>query len=299
MFKIIRNRKNWYILSISLILISAVFLLIFGLRIGIDYQGGTILDIKSSNQDIENILKQSLKSQGIESYQIKPSGEDSFTIRTKEISNEQKNQILEFASSQAPDINEISFDSIGPLVGKDLTNKSIIAVSIASIAIIIFIAFSFRRVPKPLSSWKFGVLAVLALMHDLFIVFGFASSMGHYFVWMEVDALFITALLTIMGFSVHDTIVIYDRLRENFIKNKHKSIEAIAEESVNQTLARSINTSLVTILVLISLLLLGAPSIRHFILILVFGIFIGTYSSIFVAAPLLVSWHSNTKNSSN
>lgn len=291
MFNIIKSRKIWYSISAIGILISIAALLIFDLRIGIDYTGGTLLDLRSSNDNLSEISKSKLEEQGITTHQIKPSGDNTITIRTKELSNDEKSVLLEAIRTEASDTEEISFDTIGPTVGKSLTNKSILSVTIASIAIIIFIAYSFRRIPKPLSSWKFGALAVTALLHDLLLVIGFVAIMGHFFVWMEVDALFITALLTIMGFSVHDTIVIYDRLRENFIRNRHKSIEQVAEESVNQTMARSINTSLVTIIVLLALLLLGGTPIRHFVLILMFGIFIGTYSSVFVAAPLVVSWH--------
>ena len=293
MFNLIKSRKIWYIVSILSIVVAVFAIIFFGLRVGVDYTGGTILDIKSSNTDFVNIIESKLTEQGITSFQIKPSGNELFTIKTKALSNEEKNKLVASIQSVAPDATESSFDSIGPTVGKDLTNKSILAVIVASLAIILFISFSFRRIPKPLSSWKFGVLAVAALAHDLLIVTGFVAILGHFFIWMEVDALFITALLTIMGFSVHDTIVIYDRLRENFIRNRHKSIEQVAEESVNQTMARSINTSLVTIIVLLSLLLLGGTPIRHFVLVLMFGIFIGTYSSIFVAAPLVVSWHKN------
>jgi len=293
MFNLIKSRKIWYIVSILSIVVAVFAIIFFGLRVGVDYTGGTILDIKSSNTDFVNIIESKLTEQGITSFQIKPSGNELFTIKTKALSNEEKNKLVASIQSVAPDATESSFDSIGPTVGKDLTNKSILAVIVASLAIILFISFSFRRIPKPLSSWKFGVLAVAALAHDLLIVTGFVAILGHFFIWMEVDALFITALLTIMGFSVHDTIVIYDRLRENFIRNRHKSIEQVAEESVNQTMARSINTSLVTIIVLLSLLLLGGTPIRYFVLVLMFGIFIGTYSSIFVAAPLVVSWHKN------
>jgi len=297
MFNLIKNRKTWYIISIVSAVISIAALIVFGLRIGVDYKGGSILNITSTSPNITSISENTLKQQGIDSFQIKPTGNNSITIRTIELSNDQKNKLLEAIKSDAKDTQETSFDSVGPVVGQDLTNKSILAVFVASLAIILFIAYSFRKVPKPLSSWKFGVLAVLALVHDLLIVTGFVAILGHFFVWMEVDVMFITALLTIMGFSVHDTIVIYDRLRENFIRNRHKSIEAVAEESVNQTMARSINTSLVTIIVLLSLLLLGGSPIRHFVLTLMFGIFIGTYSSIFVAAPLVVSWHKNLDSS--
>jgi len=293
MFRLIRNRKYWYIISAVLTIVSIISIAVFGLRVGIDYKGGTIIAYQSTNPELANVVQQSLDEKNIAPFQIKESGTNSITIRTINIDNDSHLALNSLISSKISDLKETSYDSIGPTIGKDLTNKSIWAVVVASLAIIIYVAFSFRKVPKPLSSWKFGVLAVLALLHDLLITTGFVSLLGHYFGWMEVDALFITALLTVMGFSVHDTIVIYDRLRENFTRHIHKGIEVVAEESVNQTLARSINTSLTTIIVLTALLLLGGASIRHFIVVLILGIFIGTYSSIFVAAPLLVSWHQN------
>lgn len=291
MFRIIRIRKTWYIVSGFLIALSVASLLIFGLRIGIDYSGGTIITYETTNQQASDKITSEIKNLGITSYQINSSGQNQIVVKTTQLDTNQHQTLSQKISTDIPDIKEVKYDSIGPSVGQDLRNKSIIAVLLASLAIIIFIAFAFRKVPKPLSSWKFGFLAVIALLHDLLITTGMVALLGHFFVWLEVDALFITALLTVMGFSVHDTIVIYDRLRENFIKNPHKPIETTTEESVNQTLARSINTSLTTIIVLTALMLLGGISIRHFIVVLLIGIFIGTYSSIFVAAPLLVSWH--------
>ncbi len=291
MFKIIANRKIWYSISIVSAILSIIALSIFGLKVGIDYKGGTLLELESSTLNFSISIEETLKKFEIKSFQIKDSGTNKYSIRMEEIDNTKKNSIIEELKISSPDIKEISFDSVGPTVGKDLRNKSIYAVIVASIAIIIFIAYSFRKIPKPLSSWKFGLFAVLALIHDLLLTTGLVAILGHFFPWMEVDILFITALLTIMGFSVHDTIVIYDRLRENFIKNRHKSIIQVAEESTNQTIARSINTSITTIIVLFALFALGGTPIRHFIIILMFGIFIGTYSSIFLAAPLIVSSH--------
>jgi preprotein translocase subunit SecF len=290
MYRIIRKRKYWYLLSGTLIALSIAAIAVFGLRIGIDYTGGAIITYKTTNPDASTIIENAVKEQGITQFQIK-SDEGGVTLRTVDISNETHNKISQIISDKSTDIKEDSYDNVGPTVGRDLTNKSILAVIVASLAIITYIAYSFRKVPRPLSSWKFGVLAVLALIHDLLITTGFVAVLGHYFIWMEVDALFITALLTIMGFSVHDTIVIYDRLRENFIKNPNQGIEVSTEESTTQTLARSINTSVTTIIVLTALSLFGGTSIRHFVLTLIFGIFIGTYSSIFVASPLIVSWH--------
>lgn len=291
MFKLIRNRKIWYLVS-ALMLAAGIFgLVVFKLKLGIDYTGGTIIVYQGNQSNLLSVVEESVKSQNVENLQIKKTGDNEVTVKMPPIDNQTHAKITESIKSKASDTTEIKYDVIGPTIGKDLTNKSILAVIFASIGIILYIAYSFRKVPKPLSSWKFGVLAVVALIHDLIITAGIVAIIGHFYSWMEVDSLFITALLTIMGFSVHDTIVVYDRLRENYIKNPHQDIEITTEESVNQTLARSINTSLTTIIVLLALALFGGAPIRHFVITLMIGITVGTYSSIFVASPLVVSWH--------
>lgn len=271
--------------------LSIIILFVFGLRLGIDYKGGSVLEFVSENSSkyslTESILSEKYKS----GYQIKESGTKNLALKLPVLTSDEHIALTKELKEKMPDFSEISYDSVGPTVSRDLTIKSIIAVILASLGIIIYIAYAFRKVPRPLSSWKFGLSAVIALIHDLLITTGIVAFIGHFVSWMEVDALFVTALLTIMGFSVHDTIVVYDRLRENFIQNSREDIEKITEESVNQTLARSINTSMTVIIVLLALYLLGGVSIKHFILTLIVGIFFGTYSSIFVAAAIVVKWH--------
>ncbi|OQA04855.1 MAG: preprotein translocase subunit SecF [bacterium ADurb.Bin400] len=296
MYKIIRNSKYWYIFSSLLAVLSIVSLVAFGLRVGIDYRGGTVMEIKSNSTDRVKVINESLNANNFTNYQIKEGGDNRIILRLPAITAEQHTTLLSAFKSKLPDITETKYDTVGPTIGKDLTKKSVIAVILASIGIILYIAYAFRRMPKPLSSWLFGFAAVVALVHDLLITAGIVSLLGHFFHWMEVDVLFITALLTIMGFSVHDTIVIYDRLRENFIRNPHKEISQSAEESINQTLVRSINTSLTLILALLAMIILGSESIRHFIVTLTVGVTIGTYSSILVSAPLVVSWHKDTQS---
>lgn len=274
-----------------MLLLAIAFLIAFRLRVGIDFTGGSIAVFKTSDPSAENLIAEEYKAAGIDTLQIAKSGENEITVKAPAMEQGTDSNILAKLKTRIPNIQELSFDTIGPTIGRDLTNKAILAVIFASLGIIFYIAYSFRKLPRPLSSWKFGVLAVLAIVHDLLITAGIFALIGHYYTWMQVDSLFITALLTIMGFSVHDTIVIYDRLRENHIRNPHESFELTAEKSVNQTLARSINTSLTAILVLFALFLIGADSIRHFVLTLLVGMFVGTYSSIFVAAPLAMSWH--------
>lgn len=295
MYKIIRKSGYWFAISGALIVLSVIFIIVFGLRFGIDYNGGTVLNIKASNSNKIEVINKILNEQKYTGFQVKESTDNQVALRLPILSNEQHIALSAELNNKLTDYSEISYDTVGPSVSRDLTNKSILAVILASLGIIIYIAWAFKKVPRPLSSWKFGLCAVIAIIHDLLITIGFVALIGHFAVWMEVDALFVTALLTIMGFSVHDTIVVYDRLRENFIKNPHQSIQLITEESINQTLARSINTSLTVMIVLISMFLLGGASIRHFILTLIIGVFFGTYSSIFVASALIARWHKKSE----
>lgn len=291
MFKIIKKSNTWFMLSGSLMVLSIIAIAVFGLRLGIDYKGGTVIEFKSTNSDKVSIVDTILKEKYSSGYQIKEGGNNTVVLRLPVQSAEEHTQFVQAVKVKVSDYTEISYDTVGPTISKDLTNRSIWAVILASIGIIVYVAYAFRRIPRPLSSWKFGASAVIAIIHDLLVTTGVVAVIGHFVPWMEVDALFVTALLTIMGFSVHDTIVVYDRLRENFIKNPHQDIELTTEESVNQTLARSINTSMTVIIVLLSLYLLGGGSVKHFVLTLIIGIFFGTYSSIFVAAAIVVRWH--------
>jgi len=294
-YKIIRKTKYWFILSGILMALSIVFISVFGLRLGLDYQGGTALEFNSTNNEKMTLTEKILKENSISNYQIKESGSNGVLLKLPTLSNEEHVNLNKKLSEEFGSFSETSYDTVGATISRDLIIKSIWAVVLASLGIIFYIAFAFRRVPKPLSSWKFGTSAVIAIIHDLLITTGFVAIIGHFVPWMEVDALFITALLTIMGFSVHDTIVVYDRLRENFIKNPHQDIDLTTEESVNQTLARSINTSLTVIIVLLALFLLGGGAVKHFVLTLIIGVFFGTYSSIFVAAAIVVTWHRKRK----
>jgi len=186
-------------------------------------------------------------------------------------------------------LEERRVESVGPVIGKELTQKALSALLMASMAIVLYIAFSFRKVPKPASSWRFGITAVIALMHDILVVVGIFAILGK--VWgVEIDTLFVTALLTVIGFSVHDTIVVFDRVRENLSKNPGKKFADITNLSIVQTLGRSLNTSLTVIFVLTALLLFGGETIKWFVVALLIGIISGTYSSIFNATALLVWW---------
>lgn len=288
---IISNRKTCYLISGAMLVLGITALIIWKLNIGIDFRGGTLLELKFPQKDTINIqeIKDGLKDTELADIQIQKAGDREVLIRTKPIEKDILDKNLAVIKSKIGDYEEIRLETVGPMIGGDLTRKAIYAVILASIAIIVYIAFAFRQVIKPLSGWRFGVAAIIALLHDIVIVVGVFAILGHFF-GFEVDSLFITALLTIMGFSVHDTIVVFDRIRENQRRNPSKNFEETVNNAILQTIARSINTSATAIIVLLALVLIGGETIRPFVSTLLAGIFIGTYSSIFVASPILVSW---------
>ena len=294
---IIGRRKIWDLISILLILPGVLSLIFWGLKTGIDFRGGTLLEIQFKDQksatDIRSNLD-SLDGQPFKNANIQPSG-DGIIIRTEEMTEENQKKLTE-ALSMVGEYQQNRLETVGPTVSADLKRKAIISVILATLVIIVYIAIAFRKVPKPANSWRFGICAVLALIHDILFVVGVFAILGHFFGY-EVDSLFITALLTIMGFSVHDTIVVFDRIRENLRKSPSLNLpdgkagfEMNVNNSILQTLNRSLNTSFTVIIVLLSLYLLGGETLKHFILALLIGIAIGTYSSIFNASPLLVTW---------
>ena len=212
-------------------------------------------------------------------------------MNLEHIDNETHDKILENLQKKFGAFTENRFTTIGPVVGETLKRRAVLAVIIAMIVIVLYIAFAFRKVPKRVSPWKFGVCAIVALFHDVLIPVGIFAVFQ-----FEVDALFITAILTVLGFSVHDTIVVFDRIRENLkYQSRDETFAHVANKSMTQTMARSINTSVTTLIALLALLLFGSASIFHFVLVLVIGITVGTYSSIFIASPLLVMWQKMEK----
>ena len=223
---------------------------------------------------------------------IQTTGDNSLMIRIKYINEDTHKQIIERLkeANNGVAVTELRYENIGPVIGKTLKQNAFISLALAIIFIIIFISFAFRKMPRTVSSFKFGVTAVIAIVHDVLVIVATFAILGAV-LNIEIDTLFITALLTVMGFSVHDTIVVFDRIRENLFRSKGKTFEEIANDSINQTLARSINTSLTTLITLFALFILGGESIKWFVFALIVGIIVGTYSSIFLATPFLVMWH--------
>ncbi|MFA6526682.1 MAG: protein translocase subunit SecF [Candidatus Buchananbacteria bacterium] len=293
--QIIKNRKYYYFFSGALFLVAVLSLIAWGLKPGLDFTGGSLQELNfSGSRPQVTEIQSALAPLNLGEVIVQPANDKDIILKYKSVTEEEHQKVLstmtdKFAA-EGTTIKENRFDSIGPVIGKELLNKSWTMMLIASLAIIAYIAFAFRKVSKPLSSWKYGVSAVVALAHDLIIVTGLFSILGHF--WgIEVDSLFITALLTVMGFSVHDTIVVFDRTRENLSKFYSGKFDEVVNDSVNQTFVRSINTSVTVLLVLLALFILGGDTTKNFTLALLFGISIGTYSSIFVASPLIVDWN--------
>jgi len=279
--KFLKYKFIYFVISLIILVPGVISLVKNGLRLSIDFTGGTLLEIASTKVD-KTVLEKYATS-------VQKSSDNTYVLRMHEIDNAQKEKLLkEFGAT------EKKFETVGPVVGKELTQKAFMAMGVASLMTIAYIAWSFRHVPKPYSSWKFGVSAVVALLHDALVVVGIFSIFGA--LWhVEIDSLFVTAVLTVIGFSVHDTIVVFDRVRENLPKMPKNTFEEVVDFSLSETLVRSLNTSLTAILTLVALLLFGGESIRWFVVALLIGMTSGTYSSIFNAAPILSMWESKSR----
>lgn len=290
---IIKARYYWYIFSIILVSASVVYIALGGLKLSIDFTGGSIMELKfNGNRPEISQVSSAIIPTVVESASIVPVGEDQFSIKTEALSEEKHQQILTSVNgliSNNEKVNELRFDSIGPVIGSELKVKSLWSIFFVLILIISYIAFAFRKVSHPVQSWKYGLAAVMALAHDVIIITGLFAFLGYHYN-VQIDVLFITAMLTLLGFSVHDTIVTFDRIRENINRLQDKSFEDIVNISVEQTIVRSINTTLTTFLAVLSVYLFGSETTKHFTLALLAGLIVGTYSSIFIASPLLYSW---------
>lgn len=301
---IIKLRKFAYILSGTLVALSIAALILWGFKWGIDFTGGSLVEVEflTVRPAVSDLMAR-LEGTNFGAVSIQPVGDSNMIFRLRDMTEEEHQAFLAKvagmsaeASAQAGGADyskvfvEKRFDSVGPVIGKELKQRSVMAIALVLTLIILFIAFAFRQVSYLVSSWKYGVAAIIALAHDLFIPSGLFAALGH-FKGVEVDVLFVTALLTILGFSVYDTIVVFDRIRENLKKySSRKSFEEVVGESLAQIMARSLATSFALLLVVVPLFLFGAASIKYFSLVMIVGIIVGAYSSIFIASPLLVTW---------
>jgi len=295
--------KIWYLVFSAVLLVPGIFFITkYGLKLSIDFTGGSILtyQVKNSDKNVEQEVRTVFSSKNTEVLMVKVDKNDvtKVTVRAKSIEVSVNEEIKTLLAEKFKDLDfkQESFQTVGPAIGAETTKNAFLSLTWASIGILLYIAFAFRNVPKPYSSFKFGISAIVAMLHDAIMVIGIFSILGHYFK-IEVDGLFITALLTIIGFSVHDTIVVFDRIRENLRKlPRTMSFEEVANYSVVETLSRSLATSFTVMITLFSLYMLGGETIRTFVLAMLVGIVSGTYSSIFTATPLVVIWENLKRN---
>lgn len=290
---IIKYRKIFFTISIITIALSFFAMATKGFNVGIDFKGGSIIEVSyltteapaqagDNRPDIET-LKEALEKAGFEGARVQMAGESDVMVKTRALSEEDRQKLTSTLAIKGFQMEEKQFSSIGPTIGAELRVKAWYAIILVILGIVLFIAYVFRHVSEPISSWKYGMITTATLLHDIIVPAGV-------FVWLgkEVDALFIVALLSIMGVSVHDTIVVFDRIRENLKLRVSNDFATTVGMSLRQTFTRSINTSLTTMLVLATLFFFGPASTKDFSLILWMGIAVGTYSSVFIASPLLV-----------
>ena len=290
---ITRYQNYFFILPAALSVLAIIAIFTWGLKPGIDLIGGSLLQVSYSNERPDAETVRTLVSElDYGQILVQPTGEKDYLLRQRALSLEEKNALVGTLGEKG-EVHEVQFNSIGPSIGAELVKKAWTAIVLVTLSIIAFIAFAFRKVSKPIPSWKYGIVAIITLLHDILIPLGLFAYLG-YARGAELDALFIVALLTILGISINDTIVVFDRIRENLRRNeesnRHESFKEVVSRSISQTIVRSINTSVTVIIVLFALFYLGPAATQDFALTLIVGMIAGTYSSIFLASPLLVVW---------
>lgn len=294
---LMKHNKIWFGISAAIVIPGIISLLLFGLNLGIDFTGGSRIEEQLTGNPTNEAVTRSVEKAGFAVASVSKTAEGNYIIRTKPLDKEQVGKIRDTLRTDFGTEENVRLETVGPTIGQEILQKALIALALVSVFIVGYIAWSFRQVPKPARSYRFGLAAIAALLHDVLVVVGIFSILGRV-LHVEVDALFVTALLTVMGFSVHDTIVVFDRIRENLRRHPEKDFATIANESLIQTLVRSLSTSLTVILTLLAVLLLvGSVSeqLKWFVVALLIGIISGTYSSIFNATPILVLWQEKRK----
>jgi preprotein translocase subunit SecF len=296
----LRLAKKLFFLSAILSVVSLVLLIVPGPRMSIEFTGGTRMELAASGTGV-TAAGITTALQEFPGDPLNPTvnriGNGNYVVRIRGIDNETHGRLVTHMNAKLGDVEEVSYTTIGPTVGETLKQRAVLALLVAGAAIILYLALAFRKVPRRYSPWKFGITAVVTMIHDLLITAGIFVVISRYTAF-EIDTLFVTALLTVLGYSVNDRVVIFDRIRENlFVQERKDDFETIVRRSVGQIWKRSLFTGTSVLIMLFCLLFLGSETLRWFALTLVIGIVLGTYSSIFVATPLLVYWNSRSKHS--
>ncbi len=286
MFDIIGKRFRFFLISGIVILIGVISLLTFGLKSGIEFSSGSMLTVDFEQEVEQGQLKQTLADLGYSNVLIQRTGAGDFIIRTRELAGEDKAQLEEALESKFGQLTEPEFSSVSPMIATETVRTAAIAVAIAALGILLYVTWAFRRMPKP---FHYGTCAIIALVHDALVALGIFSILGGILNW-EINLMFITGILAVIGYSVNNTVVIFDRIRENLEMDMSAEFEVVVNNSLVGTLLRSLNTSLTTLIVILALLFFVGVSIQNFVVVLVIGIIAGTFSSICIAPSLLVVW---------
>ncbi len=286
---IVENRKKWFVLSGVFVAGSIIVVTLLGLRFGIDFTGGSLLEVEFEAAPVVDEVRSTLASAGYTDVAVQTTGEHGVIIRTDSLSEDEHQTILTSLSEAHGEVEEMRFDSIGPVIGDELRRTALMGVALTLLLIGLYVAWAFRKVTEPVASWKYGALTIMTAFHDVIITVGAFSLLGYFFGW-EIGTAFVAATLTILGYSINDTVVVFDRTRENLLRRAADTFEDTVEMSIKETLMRSLNTSVTTLLALAAIFLFGGDSTQPFALALIIGIAIGTYSSLFLASPALVEW---------
>ncbi len=291
--KIVKNRWFWFLFSGVLVVTAVVALATFGLKQGIDFTGGTQLSVRFEKRPTPVDAEKAMAVFNLNTMTIQPAGDTDLIFRFKSIDEDTHQKMIKTMESTFGKVTELQYNAIGPAVGVELRQKAVSSLVIIFLLVLAFIAWSFRKVSAPVQSWKYGTVVLASAFHDVIIPVGLFALLGKFLNW-EIGTPFIAAVLTIMGYSINDTIVVLDRVRENLQKTTG-TFEEIVERSIQQTMLRSFNTSMTTILALLAVFFFGGESIKEFALALIVGIATGTYSSIFIIPSLLVTWNNLTR----
>ena len=292
MIDIVNKRNLFFLISIILLVPGIISMLAFGFKLGIDFSSGTVMTLRFSQPVDQSTLRQQMAELGYADATIQKTSDGDFLVRTKDINSEQKIALIDgLKKGLKLEVTIRDFNTVSPLVASEVARNAAIAVGVASLFMILYIAFAFRHMPSP---FKWGLSAVIALLHDVLIVMGIFSILG-WLIGYQVDSMFITAMLTIVGFAINNTCVVYDRIRENVRKGISKDFAVTVNSSILETMARCVNTSLTVILTCLALYIFGGVTIQQFIMALLVGVVVGIYDSIFVAGPLLVLWDRGMK----
>lgn len=292
---VVRYRNIFFAITGIILAVSLGLFFVFGLKIGTDFTGGTLIEASyEGERPSQEALSQSLTQAGLEGFSVRGAGDDSYIVRAESLSNEMRTALPSALAIDGQNPAKIErLTDIGPTIGAELRTKALLALTLVILCIVLYVAFAFRKVAEPISSWAYGVITIATLIHDVIVPLGAFALFGY--LWdAPVDVLFVTAILTILGFSVHDTIVVFDRVRENLRINqdvhRKEDFELVVGRSIEQTFVRSINTSVTVLISLGALFFLGPTATQDFALTLIVGIIAGAYSSVVFATPLLVTW---------